>query len=313
MLYPASSFNCFSESFIMFLAILLLILTGIIWVGIGAVVDASAQKGSSLDFIQGMAALLMMLIGSVVWFFGDSSVHPLTLAFLPMAGVINYVVFVLAKKAMACGPSGLTWAIMQSSFVMPFLMGVFFFNVPCSLLRGSGIAVLFTSMFFMGSGAKIPDNTNGTPSSKSTWIFYTLLAFLAAGICQCCSNIPSYFIKEASNGLDNLLFRSGINSTGAFLCFLLSPVWNKKAWRSQNCLKSVGLFFASTLTALCCLYKGLDLLAAREAGAIGYPIALGATIAAFLFYSSWQLKEKLTPTALLGVLLCLCGIVLVLF
>ena len=297
----------------MFWGILLLVLTGVIWVGIGAVVDASAKKGSSLDFVQGMAALLTMLIGSVVWFFGDSSVHPLTLAILPAAGVINYVVFVIAKRAMACGPSGLTWAIMQSSFVMPFLMGVLFFGVPCSLLRGIGIVILFASMFFMGGGAKIPANTNGKNAKKSTWIFYTLLAFLAAGICQCCSNMPSYFIKESSCGLDNLLFRSGINSTGAFLCFLLSPVWNKNAWNPKNCFASAGLFFASALTALCCLYKGLDLLAAREAGAIGYPIAMGSTITAFLFYSAWQLKEQLTKTALLGVFLCLCGIVLLMF
>ena len=298
---------------IMFWGILLLVLTGVVWVGIGAVLDASAKKGLSLDFIQGMSALITMLIGCVIWIFGNSSVHPVILILLPVAGIINYVVFVIAKRAMASGPSGLTWAIMQSSFVMPFLMGVLFFGVPCSILRGIGIALLFCSMFFMGSGAKIPENASGTPAKKSTWIFYTLLAFLAAGVCQCSSNMPSYFIKESSSGLDNLLFRSGINSTGAFLCFLLSPVWNKKAWRSQNCLKYVGLFFASSLIALCCLYKGLDLLAARGVGAIGYPITMGVTITAFLFFSSWQLKEQLTKTALLGVLFCLCGIVLLMF
>ena len=298
---------------IMFWGILLLVLTGIVWVGIGAVLDASAKKGLSLDFVQGMSALIIIAIGCGIWAFGNSSVHPVTFAILPVAGFINYVVFVIAKRAMACGPSGLTWAIMQSSFVMPFLMGVLFFNVPCSPLRALGIVLLFGSMFFMGCGAKVPENANGTPAKKSTWIFYTLLAFLTAGLCQCSSNMPSYFIKEGACGLDNLLFRSGINSTGAFLCFLLSPFWNKNAWNSKNCLKYVGLFFGSSLIAICCLYKGLDLLAARGAGAIGYPIAMGSTITAFLFFSSWQLKEQLTKTALLGVLFCLCGIVLLMF
>lgn len=297
----------------MAVGIFFLVLTGILWVGVGAVINASARKGLSLDFIQGMGALLMMIIAAGVFFFGDSKLHPVSMVILPVAGVVNYLVFLIARKAMASGPSGLTWAIMQSSFVMPFLMGVIFFDVPCSLWRWLGITLLFASMFVMGCGAKIPENSDGGKAKKSVWLFFTLLAFCSAGLCQSCFNLGSYFIKETTSGVDNLLFRSGVNATGAFALFLLSPLWNKRAWDHKDCLRRIPLFFLCTVIATVSLFKGLDSMASCGAGAIGYPITMGSSIISFLVYTSWQLKEKLSVTAWCGVALCIAGIVLLTF
>ena len=127
-------FKIFQESreFFMLAGILFQITAGIVWIGAGAVISHAAKKGLSLDFIQGGSALIIMVLTLPVFFFRNMELHTLSLGALVLSGVVNYICFIAAQKAMAKGPSGLTWAMMQSSFVMPFLMGILFFNVPCS-------------------------------------------------------------------------------------------------------------------------------------------------------------------------------------
>lgn len=300
----------------MLTGIVFLMLTGIIWVAPGAVISSSAKKGLSLDFIQGMTALIMMGAAIPVFFFGNTNVPVITWIMLPLSGILNYICFALARSAMAKGPSGLTWAIMQSSFVMPFLMGVLFFDVPCSPLRLGGLFIMLVAMFLMGKwggsgtqeepGEEKPLQEN----KKILWLCYTFLAFILAGASQCSFNLPSYFIKEESGGFSNILFRAGINSIGPFMMFLISPLWNKKSFNGKGTLVSILLMTFATLGAVSCLFTGLDTLVAQGAGAIGYPISLGSTIVAFLIYTSVRLKERLPLPALAGVILCLTGIVL---
>ena len=295
----------------MLTGILFLVLTGIVWVGPGAVISLSAKKNLSLDFIQGMSALIIILLGVIMYFAASPKLHPVAWIALPVSGVINYLCFIVAGKAMKKGPSGLTWAIMQSSFVMPFLMGVLFFDVPCSPLRLTGLGVMLIAMYLMGvwgnTGAE--DDRSGH-TGKLVWLAYTLLAFVVAGLSQCSFNLPSYFIKDEGGGFANLFFRAGINSAGGLAVFLCSPLWNKNSFNYKGTFASIALLTVCTLCALSTMFCGLDILAACGAGAIGYPISLGSCIAAFLVYTSWRLKEKLSPPAMIGVGLCFLGIVL---
>jgi len=41
---------------------------------------------------------------------------------------------------------------------------------------------------------------------------------------------------------------------------------------------------------------------------VGYPVVMGLNITAFLIYTSFRLKERLSLSSLLSVLLCLSGI-----
>ena len=67
---------------------------------------------------------------------------------------------------------------------------------------------------------------------------------------------------------------------------------------------------ASTIGATVCLFYGLDCMAKAGAGAIGYPMATGVTIASFQVYTAVVLKEKLSPLSLSGILFCLTGTIL---
>ena len=295
----------------MLFGILCLVFTGLVWLGPGAVISNSAKKGLSLDFILGMTAVLTMAIALPVYFFGNSSVHPVAWIALPASGILNYLCFVIARAAMKKGPSGLTWAIMQSAFIMPFLMGVLFFDVPCSLWRWIGLGAMVVSMFLMGCGGpagKAEDKSKY--SRKSVWLFYAFLALFAAGASQCTFNLPSYFVAEQGGGIDNMIFRAGINSVGAFLIFFCAPLWNKECFNSRGTLVSILLLTLTSLCGILTLFTGLDTLVSHGAGAIGYPVALGSNIAAFLIYTSIRLKERLSPSAVAGVSCCMVGIVL---
>lgn len=301
---------------LMLTGIIFLMLTGIVWVIPGAVINSSAKKGLSLDYIQGMTALIMMMLAVPVFFWGNVSVPFITWIMLPLSGILNYICFALARSAMSAGPSGLTWAIMQSSFVMPFLMGVFFFDVPCSPLRLAGLFIMLAAMFLMGRWGNTGTQTEEACATETPrkgkrflWLAYALLAFVLAGASQCSFNLPSYFIKEEAGNLANMIYRAGINSSGAFMMFLLSPVWNRNSFKVKGTLVSILLMTFATLVAVGCLFTGLDTLAAQGAGAIGYPISLGSTIVAFLIYTAIRLKERLPLPALAGVILCLTGIV----
>ncbi|MBR2872793.1 MAG: hypothetical protein IKB99_04780 [Lentisphaeria bacterium] len=288
-----------------------LVITGLIWIGPGAVISNSAKKGLSLDFILGMTAVLTMAIAVPAYFFGNSTVHPVTWIVLPVSGVLNYLCFVIARVAMKKGPSGLTWAMMQSAFIMPFLMGVLFFDVSCSILRGIGLAAMVVSMYLMGCGGQTGEKEDKSKySRKSVWLFYAFLAFFAAGASQCTFNLPAYFIVEKGGGIDNMIFRAGINSTGAFLIFLCSPFWNKECFKGRGTLISILLLTFTSLCGIITLFTGLETLASHGAGAIGYPVALGSNIAAFLVFTAIRFKERLSPCAVAGVSCCLTGIVL---
>ncbi len=313
-------FKIFKESreFFMLAGILFQITAGIVWIGAGAVISHAAKKGLSLDFIQGMSALIIMVLTLPVFFFSNIKFHALSLGALVLSGVVNYICFITAQKAMAKGPSGLTWAMMQSSFVMPFLMGICFFNVPCSPVRLTGLGVLLLSMFMMGkwgvTAQEGEESEKKEHSRKSVWLFFTLLAFLVAGSSQCLCNLSSYFIKESSAaGLDAIYFRAGVNSTGPFLVFLLSPLWNKNSLRGKGTLGCIIMLTICTLITVGFLFAGLDTLAACGAGAIAYPVSLGSSIAGFLVYTAIRLKERLSLPALGGVILCFAGIVLLAF
>lgn len=291
--------------------ILFLVITGIMWVGVGGVISSAAKKQLNLALIQGGGALLIVLAGVPVMIWGSNSIHPLPLIALPVAGILNYIVFYFMEKAMAKGPNGLIWAMVQSAFLMPFLMGVIFFDVPCPAIRWIAVATLLISMLLMGLFGKSSEGGNTSGKKSFTWLLWTAAAYLTAGSCQCCFNLSSYFVKDVSTDIPGLLFRSALNASGGVFIFLMLASFDRKKFEYKGCIPGIFTFGICNLIAIISLFIGLDKVAAAGAGAIGYPIAMGTTISAFLVYTAFRLKERLSLPALAGVLLCLAGIVMI--
>lgn len=285
---------------------LLLFITGILWVMQGAVVSNAAAKKLNLSFIQLITGAVMMICIFPLAFFVDITINPLTTASLIVAGGCSGAAFKLLNKAMQIGPNGLTWAMAQSAFAIPFLMGIIFFDVPCSFLRGTGIFLLIISMILIGLSGK---NETNFKAGKTKWIAFSLLAYIVIGLSQCGGNLPSYFIKDSISDIYNLLFRSGLVAAGFFISAAVNIIlFDRKNFTAHGTCKEIAMLFLSTVSASVCMFKALDILTAENAGTIGYPVVTGLSIVLFMFYTAFKLKEHPSWQSVGSILLCLAGI-----
>jgi membrane protein len=205
---------------------------------------------------------------------------------------------VLNMNAMRLGHSGLTTAINQSSMVLNFLLVIIIFRTPASIFNYIAIAVTFVSVFLLGMNRyKVKLNKN--------WLIFCITAFLASGIYQTISAIPSQFQYT-----DTINFRGFSFALGILLFFGIA----KFALKIKNdplCIK-IGFFtggFIATIVQFT-MYKAMDLLALNDAVYMYYPIVTALTILLYSLYSMFVLKEKFRPLQILGLFGCAFGILL---
>lgn len=286
-----------------------LVLTGVLWVILGAVIGRAGKENQNLSFIQGGSALVIMAL-TLPWIFFSGSALPVILLFLlPAAGISNYFTFILMAKAMKNGPNGLVWAMIQCAFVMPFLMGIIVFSVPAAWTRVTGIILLLTAMILMGLYGKRSNESAG--KGEWGWLLCTAGAFLFSAAGQCCANLPSYLIPDGAMDHAMRIFRTGLSSCGIAGIWLFRGCFDRKIFDCRNCFTGLILMASTTLVATWCIYTGLDKMANAGAGAIGYPVTMGATITAFQIYSRIFLKEKITLPIAGCIALCVTAIVLI--
>ena len=290
----------------MIIGLLSLAVTGVLWVALGIVVSSSARENKNLPLIQGGTGMLIVLATLPGLFFAPFPGW-LTGICIFLSGVGNYCIFHLMNKAMKIGPNGLTWAMIQSAFTIPFIMGIVFFGVPCSWFRLAGLLLLLTATALMGCCGQNQKQCGGF---SRKWLFFTVTGFVLAGLNQCCANLPSYFLEQEKIDFAGLWVRAGLGGAGTAAVWLLHGLFDRKNFHGSGCTKWMFLMAASTLAASVTLFCGLDQLVAAGAGAIGYPVAMGVTIAVFLLYSLIVLRERFSLSAALSIFLCLCGIIL---
>lgn len=81
----------------MIIGLLLLFITGILWVMQGSVVSNAAAKNLNLSFIQLMMGAIMMICIFPLKFFVDIAVNPITAAALIGAGICSGTAFKLKE------------------------------------------------------------------------------------------------------------------------------------------------------------------------------------------------------------------------
>ncbi len=144
-------------------------------------------------------------------------------------------------------------------------------------------------------------------SSHGKWLLYAVPGFFVAGATQCLANLPSYFTAESASTA-SLLARTMLLQGGTLLAFAGEGAVNRSVFRGRGAWGYSAVFAAGTLASILLLFCGLDRLAGHGAGAIGYPLAMGACIVFFQVYSLLVLREHLSPATLGSILLSLIGI-----
>ena len=287
-------------------------LLGISWTIYGYVAGKAPKIGIPMSaLLLGNAVLSLLVFGCVSWRAGlppPEAPVGLTAALLVVCGLCNYFQLDIMAVAMARGPNGLIWALIQSGLVFPFLVGVLFFGSRVTILNSFGVAAVVTGILLQGR--RKGDTLDGK------WLWPTLLAFAVTGVTQITSNIPSYLAGAEAIGSSwrSLYFTLGLGG-GMLLKSLLweNGVQRRQTWahlahfRAWSYAAALGV--VDILGSLFVLSAGMNALAQAGVGAIAYPVAVAASIIAFELYALVWLREKRTGIQRLALLLLLLGAV----
>ncbi|MCQ2379952.1 MAG: EamA family transporter [Victivallaceae bacterium] len=298
----------------MLAGLLLVFLAGITWNAEGICVSYCASRKLNFDLVQGwlfLACAAISLVCSLLA--GDFQSHPsevLWHAFIStsLAGTANFFTFVMASRAMAKGPNGLIWAILQSGMIGSFLMGILFFHEDPAVVRITGLLLIIAGIFLMGMGK---DGATDRVA-KNDWLPAALLSFLLVAVTHCFCTYPSFVPELAGT---SSMFRSIGMFFGGFLAFSVFSLPRQVRLRefgSAKIFTIVGILIAEKLVASYLLFfPGMDRLALHHAGGLGFPIGIGVCVGGFSLYSLVFLKERISKTGLAGLCAVLIGIVMI--
>ena len=321
----------------MALGILLAVLTGLSWVVTGAVVGLVERHGRPTGQLLATrsvfllaAALLLLAIGHAVW--PTAAVFTPCLAWRPallMAawGSLSYVMAVFMGRAMARGPNGAAWTIVQSGFVFPFAMGIALGNTAATPTRLAGLALVLAGVAFGGMARTTGHENDGgaasdvgsapEPPARRGWLVPALLGFIFCGANQCAVNLVSFLPPEARPAQPERIVWGALGMLAAAALHGLAAV---SVGRGRPGATHAPLSFLVKVAAaeavvwlfagLFLLYNALDRLQAAGLAAIASPIMVASCLAGFLVYGALALRERPNRHQTLGILCSLGGIAL---
>lgn len=313
--------------------ILLAVLTGLSWVVTGAVVGLVERHGrptgqllAARSIFLLAAALALIAIGRTAW--PDVAAFRLCLAWRPallMAawGALSYVMAVFMGRAMARGPNGAAWTIVQSGFVFPFAMGIALGNTAATTPRLAGLALILAGVVFGGMARNANGGGGAHPCASKAWLVPALLGFVFCGANQCAVNLVSFLPPEARPaqperivwGALGMLAAAAIHGLGAIARGATPPHSETRPLSRPAPLAFLVKVAAAEATVwlfagLFLLYNALDRLQAAGLAAIASPIMVASCLAGFLVYGAIALRERPNLHQTLGILCSLGGITL---
>ena len=296
---------------IMTTGIILVICSGICWIGIGISVSVCVARSWNYNIVQGLCYFGSALLCLSILFCGDwpegPSAKMLLLSFLLscLAGIANFYTYVLTAKAMSLGPHGLVWGMMQAGMIGSFLMGICCFGEKASWLRLTGLGLIIGGVLAMGIGR---DNRQRISGKK--WLPPSIGAFFLVMVTHCCNTLPSFLPEAAGSGS---LFRTFGMYSGGFLGFAVTTlpglVHRKNIGGRGEWIMAAVLMFLNVAASVFLFYNGLNLLVRNGCGSLGYPVAIGVCVAGFSLFSLFILKEKIAPLSKVGLLAVSAGII----
>lgn len=301
----------------MFLGIFSLILVGISWSLVGAIMGTTHRFRIDTGLLQAVAGTISVFVSVPVILFQPApewshGILLLTCSLFLLGGFLNFGQLLLMSAAMEHGPNGIIWSLIQSALIFPFLVGVAVFHSRVSCLYGGGFICLLTALFCFGLGKP----SGNSVSSAAHWKGATVIAFLCTGGQQVCVNIPSYFPEMTKVSSVIRTLTAGAGMAGAAFLYIL--IWmlrgNHTEWRRNMNSKIFWIFVLgqqefSLLASYFFLYRGMDRLAEAGIGAVSYPLLVRSCLISFNVFSLLVLKEHLTPLQKTGLVLCITGVI----
>ena len=284
----------------------LILLTGVVWGGIGIVLASVARRqwnvlafmsaATTLAAAGAWAALThwpSLLAGHV------PKALPLVLL-LTTAGIIGTGGMLSLQKAMTAGTAA--WTVGQSAMVIPFLVGILFLGEPPRLAGVLGLLAILGSLVAFSRSRKTPGSG---PGSDHGWFRYALLALLLLGIQQSLCLIPSSW----EGWSDTARLRIPLLLTSGALALVV--VSAKRRLRPERGIRLLATLYATLVVAgQVLLFAAMDQLRAENRLALAFPIAIGVSMVAMAIWDRWVWQNRPDRTAWVGILLGLLGVIL---
>ncbi|MBQ9088972.1 MAG: EamA family transporter [Lentisphaeria bacterium] len=219
------------------------------------------------------------------------------------AGMLNLTGSLTLYQALKRGNPGIAWAIGQSALIVPLIALSIWYKEPLQLYKVIGIVFIIGGIIAL-AGDK---NKEGSPV-QNTGIMLALLAFCITGGAGTMTSSCGYFSYNDQGNIRTLITLSAYMLT-ALIWKLCARDFSFKL--NRKALGIIGLMALSTCTGIFLQFKGLDHLAAKRAGGVFFPLAIGICVAGFSLYTILVKKEKYSLTAGCGLAAVILGIIVI--
>lgn len=219
-------------------------------------------------------------------------------------GVASIVGSLCTQKAMKCGNNNLVWAIQQASMLLPFGIGILFFEQRCGFFQISGAILIVVGLFL-----PVWEKREGDGIKQNCgFLVFAFGSFVLMGCSEAMQNLPSYWrdwhdVGELRSALAYAGGALGSSMAALLLRKRLLPL--KLIWKP-----ALGMAFWN-LSTVYLMFKSLDWCAEARIGAVGYPVLIGSSIVFFSLYSVLIMKEKTSCAGWFGLSSILSGIAII--
>lgn len=284
-------------------AVLLMLLTGLVWAAVGVLFGAAPSERDRL--------YSFFAIGNLVFCAFALTMRPPSAAPVPEvlrmsalivpSAVMEVVAFLLLKRAMERGSQGVAWCVAQSAMVIPFLGLVAFLRNPSSAAQWAGLGLVLAGLALLGREKP----SGNSAATGNAYILFALAAFALLGIGQFLRLVPGYagFSPEA------MTWRLPLHSLAAALYWI--AVCSAKHLRSVRTVwRSAVPYGIVVALGEACFYLAADAADKLLLTSLVMPVSLGACILLFTLYCRIFRGERLSPVGWTAVALDIIGIAL---
>lgn len=297
----------------MVLGPLLMIVTGLLWSGVGVLLSYTARHRMdpyNMLLTSSILCLLVSAFGFVdhaaLWG-GQASRVPSLAACMIVAGACAAMGTVSMEAGMRHGHNGAVWTISQSALAVPLVLGMLVWGEHVAWHRVGGVAVVLTSLMVFGRlRRKSAGPEEEAARGDGRWLSLALLAFVCYGVQQTLATAPSQWAEwsDAANLRLPLMFAGVCLANAVIVACRRHPIQRRE-------LKLAVILAGLALVSHFLMFVGLDVLGAVGVASIGFPLAIGTAIVGFALYSLLVLRETTRPLQQLGLWLAVVGVVMI--
>jgi drug/metabolite transporter (DMT)-like permease len=213
-----------------------------------------------------------------------------------IAGIGGATAVFVFNQAVKCGHFGYSNAIYRSSFLIPVLLSVIAFKSKIDSITISGIFSILISIILVSWSDKAFSRSSG----NIRWFLLIICAFLMSGLPRIGQLLTSH------NKLNSPAYLFASYAAGS-LMLLIVFLFRRRG------LKMRALIYGSiaAIASFAGVYFTIEALKSLSA-AIVFPVTLSAPIMLGMLIS-YSHKERITPSGWIGILLGICGILVLSF